>query len=329
LAFLLLIAALVLFYASTRQWTLWLRGAVWAGGVALLVFAALLLGSSARDPELGTALGDLIAKWNRPGESMLIRMLESNGASVARIFLSLFDVFLFFAAIVAVLALIAFRPGEGLEKAIRPVMTGIVGAILGGSLALVIVGTGFGQREERRAYAGPVLAETVHDAGTLLLNGDLVSLRGIAAPVPGQVCRLVNRTQDCGAEAQSALRRMIAGAYVICAVDSQIASGRVVTCTAVRPNGEEFNIAERMVEEGYAIGRDNAFSEQADEAVARTRGLTAWCSVHPDAWANFTQAQRNAFRDRGTTPQNTAMMGTCPRRPRPPSNTPPAVSAPD
>ena len=329
LAFLLLIAALVLFYVSTRQWTLWLRGVVWGAGVLLLIFAALLLGSSARDPELGTALSDFVGKLNRPGESMVMRMLESNGASVARIVLSLFDLFLFFAAIVSVLALIAFRPGEGLEKAIRPVMTGIIGAILGGLLALAIVGTGFGTREERRAYAGPVLAETVYDADTLLLNGDLVNLRGIDAPEPGQICRLANRTQDCGAEAQGALRRMIEGAFVICAVDSQVAGGRTVTCTAVRNNGEEFNIAQRLVQEGYAIGLQGAYAEEAAEATARTRGLTAWCSVAPEAWTRLTQAQRTAFRDRGTTPADTPMMGTCPRQPRPRPNTPPAVSAPD
>jgi endonuclease YncB( thermonuclease family) len=329
LAFLLLIAALVLFYISTRQWSLWIRGAVWGVGVALLVFAALLLGSSARDPELGAALGDFLAKLTRPGESMLVRMLESNGASVARIFLSLFDLLLFFAAVVSVLALIAFRPGEGLEKVIRPVMTGIIGAIVGGSLALALVGTGFGTREERRAYAGPVLAETVHDGDTLLLNGDLVDLRALDAPEPGQICRLVNRTQDCGAESQAALRRMLEGAFVMCAVDGEIPGGRTVTCSAVRTNGDEFNIAERMVEEGYAIGLAGAYREEAAAAIARTRGLTAWCTVAPQAWLAFTQAQRNAFRDRGVTPADTEMVGACPRRPRTPSRTPPAVSAPD
>jgi endonuclease YncB( thermonuclease family) len=329
LAFLLLIAALVLFYVSTRQWTIWLRGAVWAFGALLLVFAALLLGSSARDPEFGAALGDLVAKWNRPGESMLMRMLESNGASVARIFLSLFDLFLFFAAVVGVLALIAFRPGEGLEKAIRPVMTGVIGAILGGSLALAIVGTGFGEREERSAYAGPVLSETVHDGDTLLLNGDLVDLRGVAAPELGQTCRFARRTQDCGAEAQGALRRMIEGAYVICAVDSEAPGGRTVTCSAVRPNGEEFNIAERLVEEGYAIGLGGAFSEEGADATARTRGLMAWCSVEPEAWTLLTEAQKDAFRDRGIVPEGTPMMGTCPQRLHRRGSNTPAVSAPD
>lgn len=330
LAFLLLIAALVLFVVSTRQWSLWLRGAVWAGGVALLIFAALLLGGTARDPELGTALVDFVSKLTRPGESMLVRMLESNGATVARIVLSLFDLFLFSAAIVSVLALIAFRPGEAMEKAIRPIMIGTIGAILGGLLALAIVGTGFGTREARHAYAGPVLTETVHSGDTLLLNGDLVRLRGIDAPEPGQICRLGARTQDCGNEAQRALHRILEGAYVICAVDEQIAGGRTVTCTAVKNGGEEFNIARRMVDEGYAIGLQGSFAQEAVDAAARARGLTTWCSVEPATWAGFTQAQKNAFRDRGITPAaTTPTIWTCPRQPQRRSNTPPAVSAPD
>lgn len=334
LAFLLLIAALILFLASTRQWALWIRGSVWAAGVALLVFASLLLGGAARDPELGTALGDFFAKLTHPGDSMLVRMLESNGATVARIVLSLFDIFLFFAAIVSVIALIAFRPGETLEMAIRPVMIGIIGAIVGGLVALAIVGTGFGTREaERRAYAGPVLLETIHSGDTLLLNGDLVRLRGIDAPEEGQTCRLAARVQDCGAESQRALRRILEGAYVICAVDAQVPGGRTVTCTAVKGGGEEFSIAKRMVEEGYAIGLQGSFAAEAADATARARGLTTWCSVDPSAWARFTPAQRDAFRDRGVTPNATTptpMIWTCPRQPvRRAPNTPPAVSAPD
>jgi endonuclease YncB( thermonuclease family) len=335
LAFVLLIAALILFSISTRQWTLWLRGSVWAGGLVLLVVAWFLLGDSARDPELLTALGDFVAKLNRPGESMLIRMLESNGATVARIVLSLFDLFLFSGLVVGIAALVAFTPGEQLERIIRPIMTGIVGAILGGLLALAIVGAGFGEGEQRQSYAGPVLSETVHNGETLLLNGDLVRLRGIDAPESGQVCRINNRTQDCDAEAQRALRRIIEGTFVMCVLEDRDRPPaerglRIATCTAVRNSGEQFNVARRMVEEGFAIGIGTNYQAETTEAISRARGLTTWCAVQPDTWARFTQAQRTAFRDRGTYPANTPMMGTCPRRPRAPGErTPPAVSAPD
>lgn len=350
LAFLLLIAALVLFSISTRQWALWIRGCVWAGGLLLLIIAWVTLGDTARDPELGAAFADFIAHIGNPGDSMLGRMLESNGAGVARIVLSLFDIFLFFGIIVAILALVAFTPGDTMEKIIRPIMIGMVGAILGGLVALAIVGTGFGQREERQAYAGPVLSETVHDGDTLLLNGDLVRLRGINAPQAGQTCRLNTRTQDCGAEATLALRRVLEGTFVMCALDAEAQAAqeaaaqqapaegqrrgarnqRVVTCTAVR-NGQEFNVARRMVEEGYAAAQGDDFLREAQEALTRTRGLTAWCTLRPDIWVRRSNAERTAFTERGARAAEWATFGTCPAAPRSsrPSRERPAVSAPE
>lgn len=347
LAFLLLIAALVLFSISTRQWALWMRGAIWGGGLLLLIVAWMTLGNSARDPELGAALADFIAHIGNPGDSMLGRMLESNGAGVARIVLSLFDIFIVFGIIVAILALIAFSPGETMEKIIRPIMHGMVGAIVGGLVALAIVGTGFGQREERRAYAGPVLSETVHDGDTLLLNGDLLRLRGINAPQAGQTCRLGTRTQDCGEEATRALRGLIEGTFVMCALESQntaqstqqpasadnrperARNDRIATCTAVR-NGQEFNIARRMVEEGYAAAQGDDFQREAQEALTRTRGLTAWCTLRPDVWVRRSNAERTAFRERGAYRAEWATFGTCPPPPRTrTTRDTPAVSAPD
>lgn len=336
LAFLLLIAALVLFIVSTRQWAIVVRGGIWAVGLGLLVAAWFMLGNTARDPELGTALGDFAAKLTHPGDSLLARMLESNGAQVARIVLSLFDIFLVFGVIVALLALVSFTPGETLEKIIRPVIAGMIGAIIGGLVALAIVGTGFGQREERKAYAGPVLSETVYSGDTLLLNGDLVRMRGLDAPQQGQICRLNNRTQDCGDEATKALRRILEGAYVMCAVEgdapqtNQRRQRRIVTCSAVRGGREEFSVARRMVEEGYAASQGDTYKQEAQDALARTRGLTAWCTMRPDIWARMTPAQRTAFRDRGAYQAGWAIFGTCPPPPRSsgPQRDLPPVSAP-
>ncbi len=346
LAFLLLIAALVLFIVSTRQWALWLRGTVWGGGLLLLILAWVTLGDTARDPELGAAFADFFAHIGNPGDSMLSRMLDSNGASVTRIVLSLFDIFVLFGVLVAILALIAFTPGETMEKIIRPIMSGMIGAIVGGLIALTIVGTGFGQREERQAYAGPVLSETVHDGDTLLLNGDLVRLRGINAPQAGQICRLNRRTQDCGAEATLAMRRILEGSFVMCVLDNrpqttqqnepQQARGdnrrqrneRMVTCTAVR-NGQELNVARRMVEEGYAAPQGDDFTREAQEAMTRTRGLTAWCTLRPDVWVRRSTAEREAFRDRGMYRREWATFGTCPPPPRTSQRNTPERSAPD
>lgn len=319
LAFFLLIAALVMFFFSTRQWRIALRGAVWAGGIILLVLASLTLGDQQRDPELGVAVGDFFANLGNPGESLLVRMWDSNGATVTRIILSLFDIFLILAALVSVLALIAFRPGEQMERVIRPIMIGFIGAILGGIFALIIVGTGFGTREKRQAYAGPAVSETVFNAETLLLNGDLLRLQGIDAFEDGQPCRLGARVEDCGSEAKRALRRILEGAFLMCALDAQNdPNARVATCTAVRPGGEEFNVARRLVEEGYAQSVDGLYKAAADEARTRARGLTAWCSIKPDAWGKLTDLQKAAFRDKGAYPAGTQTVGICPPPPADP-----------
>ena len=358
LAFLLLIAALVLFIVSTRQWALWLRGTVWGVGLLLLIGAWMSLGDTVRDPELAAAFGDFFAHIGDPGESMLARMFDSNGESVANIVLSLFDIFVLFGLLVAILALIAFSPGETMEKIIRPIMSGMIGAIIGGLIALLIVGTGFGWRKEQQAYAGPVLSETVLDGDTLLLNGESLRLSGINAPEAQQICRLNRRTQDCGAEATLALRRIIEGTFVMCAVDSsqpgaqanqgqaaqsQTAQGqnetqnagerrgrnqRMVTCTAVR-NGRQFNVASRMVEEGYAAAIGETYAREARDALMRTRGLTAWCTMRPDIWARRSNAEKIAFRDRGIYRREWAMFGTCPPPPHTGPRDGPARRAPD
>lgn len=327
LAFLLLIAALVLFTVSTRQWPIAMRGLAWGGGLLLLIVAWMSLGSSQRDPELATAFADFFAKLTHPGDSMLVRMLASNGDTVARIFLSVFDIFAVLAVLAGIVALIAFGPGEALERAIRPVLHGIVGAIMGGIFVLAIVGTGFGQKEERKAYAGQVTAETVHSAEMILLNGDLLRLRGIDAYEPGQPCRLQNRVQDCGAAAESALRDMLEGAYVMCARDEapQAANAprgeRLATCSAVKNGGEEFNIARRMVEQGFAFGVDGAYADAAASANAGAKGLLVWCAVRPSAWGRLPQAKKDQFRDRGVYDKDTPVVGACPpptAGPRPP-----------
>lgn len=336
LAFLLLIAALLLFLASTRQWALWIRGCVWGGGVLLLLMAWLLLGSSERDPELRIALGDFFSKLDRPGESMLVRMFASNGATVAHIVLSLFDIFLFLALIVSIVALIAFGPGEKLDRAIRPVMAGVIGAIVGGLIALAIVGTGFGEREKRTAYAGPVRLETVNAGDLVLLNGDLLRLHGVLAPRPGQICRHGPRTQDCGAESERALERMVDGAFLMCALDQtatpdrpQGGPNRIANCTAVRNGGEQFDVGRRMVEEGFAISVNGAYDDEQREAQLMSRGLMTWCMVRPFAWVRMTQAQRDAFAKSGVYPPGTETVGACPPPHGGPYNRTPETTAPN
>lgn len=322
MAFLLLIAALVMFIVSTNQWALPARGAVWGGGLLAIILGWTVLGNTKRDPELATALADFVGKIFNPGDSMLAKMYASNSGTVEDIILSLFDIFQVFAVIVGIIALIAFTPGDRLERILRPIMMGMIGAVFGGLFALAIVGTGFGEGKERQSYAGVARLDTVFDGNTVLLNNTLLKLRGIAVPEAGQPCRRNGTVFDCAAETKTALSRVVEGAFLSCVpekADTTVATNnaagrvsRVATCTGTRGDSEPFNIARRMVEDGWALDTAGAFSEQSYKAIALGKGLYAFCTVRPDAWARLSQKDRTAFRDTGAVPANTATIGVCP-----------------
>lgn len=317
LAFLLLLTALVLFIASTNQWAIAVRGALWGAGVLAILVGWMVLGQTQRDPELSAALGDFVGKLFNPGDSMLVKMFESNSGTVERIILSLFDIFQVIAVIVAVIALIAFRPGDRLEQILRPVMMGLIGAVFGGLFALAIVGTGFGEGKERTSYAGPARLDTVYNGGTVLLNNTLLKLRGISVPEAGQPCRRGATVFDCGVEAQNALKRVVEGAFLSCLPDGANTPGsgpresRVATCTGTR-GAQVFNVSGRMVEEGYALDTAGVFRDEANRAIALGRGLNAFCMVRPDAWVRMSAKDKTAFRDTGAVPKDTPTLGACP-----------------
>jgi endonuclease YncB( thermonuclease family) len=321
-AFLLLISALVLFFYSTRQLQLAVRGAIWGGGMVLLALAWMILGGKKRDPELGRAFGDFFSKLTHPGDSLLLQMLDRNWPTVGRIIFSLFDIFAILAVLVAIAALAAFTPGEKTERAIRPIMIGVIGAIVGGLLALTLVGTGFGEGEKRKGYAAPMSDNIIVNAETISLNNDVLKLRGIDAYEADQSCRFNNAADPCGAESKRALTRMLEGTFVMCALqDDTVAKGkapapsdRQATCTAVRKDGVQFNIAQRMVEEGYAFSVGGAFEKEAIEAKASRRGMTTRCGIQPASWVRMSSAQRVAFKDKGVVPEKVLTVGAeCPK----------------
>jgi endonuclease YncB( thermonuclease family) len=326
LAFVLLIAALVLFFVSTNQWKLWMRGAVWAGGVVLLAIAGFLVASDQRrGGGLFQAVGDLAAHWYAPGNSILAQSLSHNGPSVGRFVLPLLDLYLILGLILGVVAIIAFSPGEKLERALRPLMVGLVGAILGGVLALGIVGTGFGEVAQQRAYITYVDREDVADGDTLWIGQASVRLRGIDAPELGQVCRTGSQRQDCGAAARRHLQDILTGALVTCLAENTDArSGGtfrrpLVTCSASRRGEPTFDIGQRMVGDGYAIERRGLagyYEEDARLAKEENLGLLPSCTLRPDVWIRLDGADRDRFRDTGLYPEDAPTMGYCPPPPR-------------
>jgi endonuclease YncB( thermonuclease family) len=328
LSFALLIAALLLFLVSTRQWPLLWRGGVWLGGLVLLVVAVVIVASDDDHGGIFRAFGDFAAHWYAPGESILAQSLRHNGPQIARFVLPLLDLFLIIGGILGILALIAFTPGEALERVTRPLAIGLVGAIFGGVLALAIVGTGFGPVSQQRVFSTYMRADAVTDGDTFFVGEVSVRLNGIDAPEGDQICRHgagLRDVQQCGAEATRHLRELLDGALVTCVVEEnregetmrseETFARPMVNCTTQDRNDRPFDVAERMVEDGYAIEYKNEagpYAGAAREARLARRGIMDICTLRPDVWRDAPRTQE-AFRERRVLPRDRKLiMGPCP-----------------
>jgi endonuclease YncB( thermonuclease family) len=245
----------------------------------------------------------------------------------------LLDLFLIIGAILGILALIAFTPGEALERVTRPLAIGLVGAILGGVLALTIVGTGFGNVSQQRVYSTYMRPDAITDGDTFFVGEVSVRLSGIDAPEGDQICRQAPGLRDvhqCGAEATRHLRTLLDGALVTCVVEEnregqalrseETFARPLVSCQADRGDDRSFDIAERMVADGYAIEYKNeigSYAAEARDARQEGRGVMDLCTLRPDVWRD-TPRSATAFREQRALPNDrTLTMGPCPARTRP------------
>src|SRR6185503_5891066 len=262
LAFILLIVALLLFLLSTRQWSLLIRGAVWGGGLVALI-AAIFLSAQSNHGGLFGAFGDFVAHFDRPGESVLVQAIAHNVPQVGRFVLPMLDFFLLIAVLLAILTIIAFTPGETLERIARPIAIGLVGAVFGGVFALAIVGTGFGDVQQQQVYSTYAHDDDAYNGDTLFVGEISVRLAGIDAPQGDQICRSQSGQTPCGEEARRHLQNLITGALLTCERTRHAGTGEreafvrpLVTCIAKRGQ-ETVDIAEQMAADGYAIASDN------------------------------------------------------------------------
>lgn len=134
---------------------------------------------------------------------------------------------------------------------------------------------------------GPAMAGTISgpatviDAATLSVGGQVVRLKGIAVPKPGDRCPLRNVTIRCGHVAKSALEDLTAGAVVHCRTHgvSNRQGAVSATCTA-----GDYDLAEGMIYTGWARPDKSAtarYREVEKSARKRKRGL--WHGEFPDA----------------------------------------------
>ena len=156
-------------------------------------------------------------------------------------------------------------------------LLGATGALLvGGLILLSDPGALFGRVP---APAGTISAVpqqvAVVDGGTLRLGEVVLRLRGVAAPVRGELCHGHGGQRfDCGGAAAEALAALVRDRPVSCHLAGRDATG--VIEGACEAGGVDLNRA--LVGEGYARaeGRDAALRSAEGDARAAGRGLWAF-----------------------------------------------------
>lgn len=319
--FVLLAIALLFFLISTRQFKLPLRAGVWFLGIVTLSWAAWVSLSKPGHTGLFSLLGDFFAHIGNPGESLLVQSIGGNWGTMGIAIGPTFDAFLILALLVAAVALIAFTPGEGVERVERPINIGLIGAIFGGLMALVIASVGFGGVVKRKVYLNTVSAADIIDGDTIRMGDVSLRLWGIDAPERDQLCRAATgEPLECGGVAGEHLVSLIADKLISCGppvdeqgrrlppgempVPAEISGRPVVTCRMNTDKGE-IDIAQAMVRDGYAHlyqDEDGVTSVyQADLQQAASAGVGLHASgdglFPPWLWRN-DPAARCGFLDR-------------------------------
>jgi endonuclease YncB( thermonuclease family) len=346
--FVLLAIALLFFLISTRQYKLPLRAGVWFLGIVTLSWAAWVSLSKPGHTGLFSLLGDFFAHIGNPGESLLVQSIGGNWGTMGIAIGPTFDAFLILALLVAVVALIAFTPGEGIERIERPINIGLIGAIFGGLMALVIASVGFGGVVKRKVYMNTVSAADVIDGDTLRMGDVSLRLWGIDAPERDQLCRGADgKPFECGDDAGQHLATLIADQLVWCGppVDGEgrrlppadlpvlaETSGRpIVTCRMNTKDGE-IDIAQAMVRSGFAHlfqdedGVTSVYQTDLQQAVTAGAGLHGSGDglFPPWLWRN-DPAARCGFLDRiGFDKLSDRLRRSCTGFDDPTGNQPPA-----
>lgn len=293
----LLLAALALFWISTRQMTLWFRGLLWLGGAALLAWTGwrVVEGDHTRFVSvIFSALGE--------GDGRLRQALLTNLPTVAQAIDPMLTLFVVFGALLGAVALVAFTPGQIIEKLTRPIIALLAGAAVGGLGALCLVALGFGGYLKPRSYVMATDDIEVVDGDTFRVGDVAFRLDGIDAPERDQLCARES-VRQCGRAAADHLEGLLQSGVVICErrdgntqLPPEESFGRpVVSCDVMPRNADRFNVAERMVSEGWAVSyRSTDFARQTEQATAAGVGLWRACTLRPSYWRRNREA-RAAF----------------------------------
>lgn len=356
LPFILLAGSLLVFLLSTGQLPWIWRALIWLVGLSLLGASALAALTGATSVGALQALADLV--FRQQGGDVLATAIEGNFATVGAAIAPMFGVFFVLALAIAAVSLIAFTPGEAVEKIIRPMNTALLGAIAGGLIALLVAGLGVGGLEKRHVFLNVVEDGDVIDGDTIRMGDVSLRLWGIDASESntGQMCRHNDSGRSlygCGEEAKKVLEALAKDKFVICEAPKPSAGatqtagkapgetfGRPVMSCWIAAAGDRLYLSAEMARQGYADAAffDNLVDPSRDEiltalAEAKSKKAGIWngWTIPPDDWRN-NQACRSWFvAPEWTPPEGSNAVARCPDfAPLPANdNTPPNAASPD
>ncbi len=231
----------------------------------------------------------------------------------------MFDIIFVLAALLAFVALIAFTPGEFIERLVRPFLLFLIGAIGGGFLALALVATGLGGHAKDHIYTKLMTAGDVIDGDTIRMDGVSLRLWAIDAPeysarrkdfnAHNQMCRHDDGAKyNCGADARQHLAALVIHQVVVCTppvagtashAELREAFGRPIVKCDVHDNGAKgIDLAAAMAQEGYAdifpdgSGVNLPYAELVAAAKQEHLGMWAGQALSPSVWRNDDQRRR-------------------------------------
>jgi endonuclease YncB( thermonuclease family) len=295
MAVVLLAAALGLFLASTRQMSILWRAPVWIAGAAFLL-AALIVNDG--DGDKASLLGSLIRHPDVVSDAF-----QHNWPTVDEYVSPALNILILFAALLGIGALIAFTPGEGVERILRPINIGLIGAIAGGAVVFLVSAIGFGPVAKRQVFIGMVSEKNVVDGDTLRMGDVSLRIWGIDAPEDHQICLHPDGSPyDCGAIAADVVRKLATPGPIFCrapkgAQTRQLTEsfGRpLVTCGSDQQGyGNLPDIGQTMVAMGFAAPYqssdgeyETSYKTEGDAARDGKMGFYAGEFLSPTKWRN-------------------------------------------
>ncbi|MGD9814876.1 MAG: hypothetical protein AB7Q23_06735 [Hyphomonadaceae bacterium] len=314
----LLVAALAVFWLSTRQFRHQWRLLIWIAGAFLLALSIWKLAIAHDHFGLFRAVADAWVHRGDLSNSVLLQAFSRNASSIGGYIPQLLDLFVVAAVPICVFALLAFTRGERIERALRPSIFVLWGFMAGAIGALVVVAIGFGGQVRQRGYFGQLTTlDDVHDGDTFWIGEMPLRLWGVDAPELRQICAGV---ENCGEVARRKLFEIVGDGLLRCEQrqthsGSYVESfGRPLVQCWVRKEGEpeEFDLGKRLIEEGYAIQYegDTRFGYADAENQGRDRGVMEGCSLAPEEWRR-NQSARQQFIEVQRPPTGVRTMGRC------------------